>query len=172
MKTTIKIHDRARELHRVVVENLFRLKNELSSMSLEEILDVAYGLKETASLLNDSRKECEDVMKMMGQVMCVMWVQKNINTGCDDPIRSEHAIGTPHVKKMMHLPKTDTDEYTALMRYMGVKEGALVRPHWPSIVDHVTELLSNGKEAPPGMTGKIYDIHTVIIRKRKDFHYG
>lgn len=172
MKKTIEIYHKTRELHRVVVENLFRLQSELSSMSLEEMLDVAHGLKETFRALDDARKECEDVVKTLEQVMCLIWVKKSVSTNSDEPIRSEYAIGTPRVKRMMHIPKRGTEEYTTLMASMGVVSEDLVRPHWPSMVDHVTSLLSSGGEPPPGMSGETYDIHAVTIRKRKEFHDG
>lgn len=169
MKRTIDTCNHARELHRTVVENLFRLKDQISSMSLEEMLDFACCVKETAHLLDDSRKECEDLQKTLEQVMCVVWIAKSLSTNKDDPIRSEYAVGTPRVKITMHIPKRGTEEYDALMTSMGVSNGDLVRPHWPSMVDHVSELLSKGKMPPPGMTGKTYNVHSVTIRKRKEF---
>lgn len=172
MDKTIDVYHRAQKLHRLVVENLFRLRETINEMTVEEMVDVALGLRETARLLNDGRKECDDCLKTFEQAVCLLWVHKSLTNNSEDPVRGEYAIGTPRVKLMMHMPKRDTEEYSTLLASMGVPESDLVRPHWPSMVDHVSTLLSEGKQPPPGMSGETYDLYTVTLRKRKDFPNG
>lgn len=170
MKQTIKIHDEMQELHRVVIENTVRLRNAIGKMTPECMTDVAYGLKEISRLLDDGRKECDDLVKLFEKALCIVWVQRGVNTGNTDPFQGEFAVGTPQIKQMVRIPRRDTDEYDKLMQWLGVPDGDLVRPHWPSMVEHVTELLSQGQQPPDGMTGEPYPIYAVRFRKRKEFH--
>lgn len=169
MKDILRIYHQIQRVHRNMIEQVFKLKKTIASRSLEEMVDLAFGLKETASLLDDARKECTACQEILEEVACVLWVQKSLQDGTDESIHGEFATGTPRVKTMMHIPKRGTDEYEVLMASMGVVNGDLIRPHWPSMVDHVTNLLSEGKEPPPGMSGKTYQRHNVTLRKRKDF---
>ncbi len=172
MDKTIQIYDSTQLLHRTLIENIIRVRDSLAELPLKDMVDIAYALREISRLLDDGRKECAECIKLMERAMCIGWIQQCIQTGSDDPIRGEYAIGTTQTRQMMHIPKRDTEEYESLLSWLGVPNDGLVRPHWPSMVEHISELLSEGKTPPTGMTGKPYPVYSVVLRKKKEFHDG
>ena len=170
MEQTIATFDRAQALHRLVVENVLRIRDVNREWTMEEMVDVALGLRETSRLFDDCRKECDHCVEVLNDGMAIQWIAHCVQVGTDEPIRGEFAVGIVRTRQMMGIPKRDTDDYETLMKSLGVPEGDLVRPHWPSMVDHVSRLLSEGKPAPAGMTGKPYSVYSVMLRKRKEFH--
>lgn len=168
MKNTIKLYRRAQNFHRAVIENCLRLKSLVTETTIEDTLDVSHALTETSRLLKETKREVDDCIKLNAEMMCLAWTHRCLMLDSAEPIRGEYATGTPQTKLMMVLPKKGTDAYAQLMNSMGVTNHDLVVPHWPSMVDHVTELLAAALDPPPGMSGDTYSRYTVTIRAVKE----
>lgn len=158
-------------MHEAVFRDILRTREPVENRQIksEDLVDMAYVLREMAALADDIRRECAAHQGLMEKAACIEWVVRNDPTG---PIRGELAVGTPDLKQMSSLPKPKTEpaEYRAMMLYLGVPENLhdVVRPHWPAMVDWISDLTAQGKPLPPGIDlTKTYPVYRLRLLKKK-----
>ena len=168
-------------MYRKVADSHRRLLADLQSVrqataagrvaDLPELADQVLAMKECQKLADDQAKDLQKVVELTERTLCLLWAQGTSG----EPIRTEHTTVTPRVKMAVQLPKqrTDPEGYAAIMGYFGVNklatEGELLRAHWPSMVEHVSELLSAGKPLPPGIDpSRTYPVYATTARKKKE----
>ena len=165
-----------REMHHEQYEFILEARKALAGMQPAALADLAFMLRESNKLVDDMRKEQNNLQEQVEKVACVRWVQANLNDGANaEPIRGEFVTATPDVKKMASLPRrsTNPEAYDALMTYLGIPkdvvEKDLMRCHWPAFTEHITELCAEGRPLPNGIDpSKTYDVYRLLLRKRAD----
>ena len=135
---------------------------------LQELADFAYALKKVSDMLVEMSKRSRNSYELSERLLCMLWAKAN----SDEPIRTPYCTITPRIRMAAQIPKKGTDEYEMLMASLGINaelaQVDAVRPHWPGLVDYVTERLTSGKPLPSGIdTTKTYPVYGVTIRDRK-----
>ena len=132
--------------------------------SLEDMVDTMRALRDAAKMIDDMRKESDKLRDTVAKKTCLAWLVANVG----DVIKTEYATGTPTVKQMPKLPKPGTEEYALLCKHFGIDEASPFRPHWPSMLERISEDLANGKPLPAGCDlSSVYQIFDVAIRSKK-----
>ena len=173
VKELFKLVDKA---HDEIFTEMIKLEDELPETDIYEATDWVYAFREMADKLRTIRVKA-DVMKINCQnLACALYVVQGPNSPIirDGNIKTGHCTGTPDLKQGAHIPKLkkDPEGYYAVMDYLGIPKGIvekdLVRPHWPSVVDHLSELASLGKPMPPGIDPtKTYPVYDMVVRRKK-----
>jgi len=146
-----------------------------NKFNTEELVNRIYVLRECAKYLEDLRKETEGVVNIMEQMCCALYLIQHANSPEKaDPIRAPFATGTPKTMMRAKLPKLheDPERYTQLLDHFGVSPDQAVkqvlRPHWPSMCQYLTDLAEQGMPVPAGIKpGETYPVYSVIIRVRR-----
>jgi hypothetical protein len=136
--------------------------------TLEELADIAYTLQRCRDMLHSMHKQASGSFDLVTRFACVKWAQR----GEGEPIRTEYCTVTPSVRMCAKVPRKEDESYEALMNHLGVNSDMLkydtVRPHWPGLVDYITERLTEGKPLPPGVDPNTkYPVYSITIRKKK-----
>lgn len=162
--------------HAAIYARILEAKARVQACNnMEEVADWAYAMREAEKFAEDLRKELGYVEELATKVACLLWVK----TGTGDPIRTAYCTASPDVKMMARLPKRsqEPEQFFALMQHLGISpelaglnvEHPVLKPHWPGMVDYVSEQLKQGKPLPPGMDSSItYPIYALAVRKKKD----
>jgi len=134
-------------------------------LTLEEMTDVVYILRECNELIENMRKEADSCSNHVQQMTCVKWATAHINDPTKaDPIRTELCTGTPEIRQAPHVPnpRSEPEEWAKVCKFFGIPDNAqgLVRLHWPSISTAVTKMLAEGKPLPDGVDpSRTYTVH-------------
>lgn len=146
--------------------------NVRAGNSLEEHADTVLALRESCNLFDDMRKMCNGLKELTEKICCAI----AIKDGQIDPIRTDHCTATVCIKQMASLPRRSTNpkDYEALMSYLCVPKSLwdgtndAIRPHWPGMVDHITQLAKEGKPLPPGISiDKVYPVYKLSPLTKK-----
>jgi len=136
---------------------------------IEALTDSVYALKEAHNALSDMCKEIKRLYSLFERLACMGWSMK----GDYEPIRTKHCTGSPDLKQTVVTPKAGTPEYEAFREHFGVPEGIPFRPHWPSMLEAITEDVKNGRPLPPGCDpSKMMTEYKVTIRNKKGIEEG
>jgi hypothetical protein len=152
------------EVHASIYKLLLELKSGATIRSLPELVDLVYALKKSSELLDDVRKEVDQLKEFIERLACLAWLTQ----ASGENVKTEYCTGTPDVKQMAKVPKPGTEEYVALMNHFGVDPSSPVRPHWPSMVERLSAELAEGKPLPPGCDpASVYQVFRVKILKKR-----
>lgn len=154
----------ARAAHAAVYEQLIRLRRVLdSSGDAEELCDAVYALRETSALLDDARKETDKLKELFEKLCCLSWLATD-----GSPIRTDYCTGSPDVRQAPITPRPDTPEYAEMCKHFGIDPTSPFRPHWPTMVERVTEDARQGRPLPPGVDpAKTLSVFKVSVRKKR-----
>jgi hypothetical protein len=135
---------------------------------IAELADMAYSISQIMRMFDEIEKKTRNTYELAERLLCMLWAQQ----GDSDPIRTSHCTITPRIRMAAQIPKKGTPEYEELMSSLGIDTALqatdAVRPHWPGLVDYVTELLTNGRPLPRGVDpNKTYPVYGVTIRPKK-----
>jgi hypothetical protein len=144
------------------------LKDLHSEADLEELADMTYTISKVLELFKQIEKTTRGTTELAERLLCMLWAQR----ADAEPIRTKYCTITPRIRMAAQIPKKGTPEHEALMSYLGIRpdlqESDAVRPHWPGLVEHVTELLTSGRPLPAGVDpNKTYPVYGVTIRSKK-----
>lgn len=135
-----------------------KARERLPHMTKEELVDVAIVAREIARVLNDCRRQCDGLLDLCSRLACVKWVAETQNETGDAStcIHGSLGRGTPDVKEAVTVPSREKnpDEYYRMMKALGAVTAAkkdLVRPHWPGLTEHISNLMKQGKRVPDGV---------------------
>lgn len=170
-----RLYRETRALHAGITRALMGVEEAIKTASDEaDMADIAYALREIADFADHIRKQCNVQQKLAEKMACVLTV---CITQSAEPIRTEYCTATPDVRPIVSVPRRSTHpkEFEALMNYLGVPkrlwEGgdhAVVKPHFPGLVDLLAKEQQDGKPLPPGIDpNKVYQDYKLNIRKRK-----
>lgn len=98
------------------------------------------------------------VAEQFAQV-CLAARQKNYS--------NEHCTMTPNPDVYMKYPDSpDKEGFEDFVKQLPLK---VLRPHYPSMLEHLAECMQDGQQAPYGLTSEsIHPIHKVRIRSKKE----
>jgi hypothetical protein len=137
---------------------------------MNELTDAVYSLGEAYKYADDLRREIDKTKKLASKLVCLLWA-KFTEGG---PIRTAHCTGTPRIKMIASVPsaRRDPEAYESLMEHLAIPERVwrndVVRPHWPGLVEHLSQRLEQGLPVPPGIDpDKTYPDYAVTIRSKK-----
>jgi len=138
---------------------------------MKDMVSFIYIMREVSTLANDLRKECDGIQKMFENSVCAIWVIQ----GNNKPIRSALATGSPDLKLGVSIPnqKREPEAFKELMEYFKIPENVIedniLKPYWPGLCEHISQLAEEGKPLPPGIDpNKTYPTYSVRIKRRKD----
>ena len=139
--------------------------------TLSQTLDLIYVLRETSKQLDDLRKEANGVEAIMINIACLLYLTKGGRT----PIRGKLAVGSPNVKMNARIPhmKRNPEEFAALMKYfkipIGPVEEGILKPYWPSMMEHFSKCAEEGRPLPPGVDpSSQYPEYKMRVSHKKD----
>jgi len=156
------------------------LQNTQSTvLSLREMADTLYVLREATKLYEDSLKELNKAKGEIERLFCTLFVDESLaGNFADDKVRTEHCSVEPDIKVAAKLPtyKQDPESYLAMMADLGfdtdtlVRDGVeLARPYWPGIQERINTLATEGKPLPKGLkTDETFRQFAVKIRKKME----
>lgn len=140
----------------------------------QELADTAYALRECEKFLAESLKKVKQLGALSGRLAATLHVA--VASG-ERSIHTQHVVATPHVRTTCALPRPDhePERYAAMMDHFGVprhlwenREHALVKDHWPGIVDEIARLAREGKPLPAGIDpDKTYADYSLTLAGRK-----
>lgn len=164
------IHSEARRAHEHIYMRLLELKRLQSEKpDIEALTDSVYALKEAEAALKDVAREVKKLYNLFERLACMGWSMK----GDLEPIRTKHCTGSPDLKQTVITPKAGTPEYEEFRKHFGVPEGIPFRPHWPSMLEAITEDVKAGRPLPPGCDpSKMMTEYRVTIRNKKGVEEG
>lgn len=133
---------------------------------LPELVDMGWSMKQCEGILDELRKRYVEFReKTLQQIVCLRYIDDNVNSTKAEPIHGELATGTPHIGEMHRTPKPNTPEGRALMNELGVPQGneSVFRLHWPTLVEIVTERKRKGLPIPKVLADseKTYPVYSV-----------
>lgn len=136
------------------------------TVDLKELADSAFALREIQALAKDIEKEARLAKEVYEKIACVVLLE----TTNDECIRTEYCHAKPLLKTMRSVPKKGTPEYVEFCDAIGITPFAVehdtARPHWPGLVEYVTECDRAGLNPPKGMGKDPYHVFSLTIRKK------
>lgn len=144
-----------------------------SCANLCELVDTAYAMKQIVLLVKDIENEAKRLEETAIQIACALWAMTS-TTG--EPIRTEYCTGSPDIKQMASIPNRNRNPelYEKFMDSLGVPrdlwagEGEAFRPHWPGLVEYISERQRTGKPLPEGVDpSRMYPVYKLTCRPKK-----
>jgi hypothetical protein len=171
-----------RERHEQVYLKIKELKELASKQGdIKELTDIAYALHECEKFLDAEEKECRNFRETLERVIGALWAK----IGNPEPVRTAHVTASPDIKIMVPMPdrRREPEAYQKLMRSMkvpeelwvageGDNEHSVVKPHWPGMVEYVSQLASRGLPLPDGLDpSKTMSIYKLRYRGKKEVSF-
>ena len=176
-REAIEIFKAIKTARNSIVANLVRLEESVNTGcdgSLLELADIAYALRDTRDMAEDIRKRCDALGKTAQNFACLGAV--TLEHG--GTIGTEYVAATPSVKTVVSIPsrKKEPEAFAKLMDHLKVPrelwergEHAAMQPHWPGLMELVSERQANGLPMPPGIDpNKTYAEYSLRMRGRKE----
>lgn len=143
----LSIYKTSKDVHKAIYLSLKDAAKKLQAgQTPGEIADAAYLLRKSSELLDDAHKEIDKYRKILDRVGCLMVVEQ---AGAN--LQGEYATARGDLSTSVSLPSftDDPENYAELCAYFGVGCSPMTRIHFPAVREHITELLSQGKNLPP-----------------------
>lgn len=142
------------------------------SVPTGELSDVAFLTKKCAEIADDMRKEVSGLCELAGKTASLAQTQLCVASNNDDTtIRGMVSVGSPNVEMAVSLPShtNEPERYARALQHFGVPVSAynVVRLHWPSVCQELTELARRGRPGPQGVFGSEYPVHKLSTRARR-----
>lgn len=136
----------------------------------EELCDIGFLSRELVTQCEEIRKDIGAMKSLVDRVACIKIMQETLT----DPtkaqiIQGKYASGKPLYRKLVALPKKDTEEFLDMMDHFGVTDDGLdkgvAKVSWKGVCKYVTELTELGKQIPKFLP-KVYDEYTITHRRK------
>lgn len=160
----ITAYAEARRAHMMMCQQFVMVEQQLrGSRDMKELADAVHALKQISDLANDIKKEANRRKEFFERLCCAVWMN-----GDGSPIKTEYCTGSPEVKQTVATPKSDTPEYADFCKHFGVDPSLPFRPHWPTMLDRISDDLAQGKPLPPGCDpSTVWTVFRVATRRIK-----
>ncbi len=160
----VLLYKTAKKFHSDLYVQMGKLRKiGAETTDVKEFADMVYAFKNTVKLLEDSRKELNQVITVLEKVCCSLWSQEN-QSGNAAPIKTDYVSATPKFKISASIPHhtRDREKYIALMTALGVKrelwdvdyeadEKPAVAINFLGFSDLITSYSKQGLPLPPGI---------------------
>ena len=142
-------------LHNNFLTIILEAKEQLQELPIEELCDAAYFIKKCGEVFKSLQIESDKFSGFAQRLACLRWMVDN-----DLPAKVDRPdyTATPDLKMQANIPShsREPEAYHALLSWIGVPEHAikteLLRVHWPTLVEFLTERQADGKSLPPGVS--------------------
>jgi hypothetical protein len=171
----VELFKRARALHEEAVRMCLTARNDAKKCAdTEELADLAFACRKTCDFLTETMKLVRQLGVLSEKIAATVHIATCPN---QRSIHTQYVVATPNVKVMASIPRPDSSpkEYAEMMEFFGVPENlwkgrthALVKDHWPGVMEELTRLQAEGKPLPPGLDPeKSYAEYTLTLTGRK-----
>jgi len=139
---------------------------------LPDLVDLGWCFRMLAAFADDLRKEAGAREELIGRLVALEATKRVLADpmNAEMHVRGVYATGLPDVKQSPKLPKAGTDDFKALCDALGVagdaKNSSLVRFHFPSVMEWISERAGRGDPIPDGMIGT-YPVYRTTFRTNK-----
>lgn len=152
---------------------LNQLRDDLYAFPSEELTDIGYLLRETATFFDNARKECNSVRELIELVLCKTMIEKSMGEPETEQIfRGSLASASPKVKQQPQLPKRGSEEYHKLCEWAGVPSDEIKKEyisfHFPTLTTIMTQNAEQGLPNPPGILGVIPKFSCTFRKRNGD----
>lgn len=139
--------------HRQEFGRTVQIKDRLAVMQTAELIRAGYDAQESAKAFKDLAKEYEALTTTISQVLTIRWM---VQIGSPPEIEtSDGYTAMPKPGQTANLPTPRSEAYNALLTHLGVPPGViaqdLLRVHWPTFNEYLTESNAAGAPPPPGI---------------------
>jgi len=159
------------KLHSQLFSHLLETKERVSKLELRDVCTVGYCAKEIAKLLKDLRIEYDKLSELAQRIACLRWVQ--LQEDAPEKIETELYKCRPDLQMSANIPShsKEPEKYIELLKWIGVEEAVastgLLRVHWPTLKEVITEQQSLGKPLPAGISADKTHAHYTIKYRSK-----
>ena len=178
MRDYIKaFYARVDQAHNDLFAELLRLEESLKKeTNLEELADWVFVMREAKAHFEQLQSKCNAMHDTAVKLGCAIYctLPETHKYVVKAAIKTAYCTAKPDLKYCASIPKLkkDPDKYYALTDYLGIPrehaEKQTVRVHWPSFVDHITDLTVSGKPLPPGIDAEAtYPVYKMTVRRNR-----
>lgn len=157
--------------HRETMTRLVELERQLKSgLSMGEMADLAYALRDSAKLSKDTTVELNKLSSLLAKIYTTLWASDPNST---EHIDTEWCSCTPDPKHHSAVPKMEDNpsRYMEIMKAMGLPEDlalrGLFRLSRDSLAELITELKREGKPVPECFENSYIEHRLSVRAKRK-----
>jgi hypothetical protein len=141
----------AKTLSQEITLKLETLRAQLPNMSVREVVDGVYALRETRDYLDKIKKDVEKMRSWFAKVGVLHCEARDLTE-----VRTKYCTGKPVEDVQFIFPQKrekDPKGFDAVMKDLGIPEeiykNEVVRIHWPEFQNYCNKLLAEAKN-PPG----------------------
>lgn len=164
----VALHDHAQKLQLKVHTLLAETVHSVGTLSIEDLCDTGFLMREIGRILKDLKDGLESKQGIVSRVLASRAATAALQNEMLD-LRGKLCSATPEVKTKPIFPKEGTDDYSKLMRWIGVSneliDSPLLRPSFKGLEAELTKRMALGEPAPPGVISSFTEV-TVVYRKR------
>lgn len=174
MKTSaITLFRLAKSAHETIYRQLAEVQHEINKCSnMVELCDYVFAVDQAHELIEDNKKALWNLREALNKKICELYVRSNPS---EPNIKTDYVTATPDVKYSPNIPskKGNPEAFEKLMKHLGIPTEVMnseaVRPHWPGLVEFVSQQLAAGKPCPPGIdVKKLMPIFKLTLRRKKE----
>lgn len=135
-------------------------------LSIENMTDIAFIMREIGDMLDDCRKETERRQELLCKLLAAIATRRE-----EENTHGIYATGTPKFGVIAIPPKRGTPEYVEFMKSMGIPQAVIdmdvFRPYWKGVCALASQLATDGKKLPEGLNNTQPNFG-MILRRRND----
>lgn len=128
-----------------------KIKNE--EFSIEESIDIGFLLRECEKYLDEMRKDFKAHKEAISKQICyrLSLKDKESSSGklASGSLKAKYSSNLPH-------PVKDPEKFIKLCKFFGINTDGVplgsIRFHWPTIKNHITQCMEEGRELPDGLS--------------------
>lgn len=150
-KPLLDLYTLAQMTHTQLYNQMKDVLKTVKDADINELAEIAFICKKSSELLDDMRKQLNKHLSTLEIIICKQWAMQ------EEPvdISTEYMHALPKLKIITTLPsdKTNPLAYEKLLRSLRIPEHCwpLIRLHWPSFCEYMTELTEQGEPLPEGL---------------------
>lgn len=170
----IALHERLEQLHRDYENALLDALNAMrrGDVSLSDLVDAGYIMREGMNLSDDLRKELKAKMGVAEKLICKNRIEAvTADPDADMTAHGSNASAVPDVRHRPNGVKFGTEAYLQMCRHFGIPEPlidtGLVQFHYKYLADYVTRCKEEGKPVPPGVVDTYPEYRCTFRAKRR-----
>jgi hypothetical protein len=169
-KGSLQAKWRALQLLQLAIhEELSQLQNQMSSLKIEELVDIGFFCRRMEEISNSLRRDCEGRVSIIGRTLAA-YVGAEALRGNEVNLSGEFATATPTIREKPKMPSNDSPEMRELLRWIGVSDEVInkgyLRPSFSQLEAELTRRLETGEKPPPGIQATFREVSAVFRQKR------
>ena len=145
-------------------------KDSITSKDLRALCELGYFSREIARMLKDLQVEFDKISALAQKIACLKWIQTEEELA---QVETNEFKCSPQLQMSANIPShsKEPEKYIDLLKWLGVEEEVaskgLLRVHWPTLRDLLTEMQELGKPLPNGISADKTHAHYSLKYKTK-----